>query len=78
MAKSLSVDPLQFAYRKNRSVEDAVSFAVNSVYKHLDAHKSYARMIFIDYSSAFNSMVPTKLFHKLKCLGLDDGIVNGF
>lgn len=70
----VSVDPLQFAYRKNRSVEDAISLALNSVYKHLDVHKSYARMLFIDYSSAFNSMVPTKLSHKLKCLGLDDAI----
>uniref|UniRef100_A0AAV2L2L3 Reverse transcriptase domain-containing protein n=1 Tax=Knipowitschia caucasica TaxID=637954 RepID=A0AAV2L2L3_KNICA len=28
----VSVDPLQFAYRQNRSVEDAISFALNSVY----------------------------------------------
>lgn len=56
---------MQFAYRQNRSVEDAISFALNSVYKHLDKGKSYARMLFIDYSSAFNSMVPLKLVHKL-------------
>jgi len=31
-------------------------------------------MLFIDYSSAFNSMVPTKLVQKLLCLGLDDAI----
>ena len=31
-------------------------------------------MLFIDYSSAFNSMVPTKIIHKLICLGLDDAI----
>lgn len=61
----LSVDPLQFAYKQNRSVEDAISIALNSVFKNLDKGKSYARMLFIDYSSAFNSMVSLKLIHKL-------------
>lgn len=71
---STSIDPLQFAYRQNRSVEDAISYALSFVYKHLDKAKSYARMLFIDYSSAFNSMVPTKLILKLRTLGLDEAI----
>ena len=47
-----TTDPYQFAYRENRSVDDAVCLALNSVYKHLDKRNTYARMLFIDYSSA--------------------------
>lgn len=53
----VSIDPLQFAYRQNRSVEDAIAFALNSVYKHLDKGQSQARMLFLDNSSAFNSLI---------------------
>lgn len=31
-------------------------------------------MLFIDYSSAFNSLVPARLVQKLKSLGLGDAI----
>ena len=31
-----TTDPYQFAYRENRSVDEAVCLALNSVYKHLD------------------------------------------
>lgn len=37
----VSLDPLRFTYRKNRSVEDAISLALNSVYEHLDEGKVY-------------------------------------
>ncbi|CDQ71268.1 unnamed protein product [Oncorhynchus mykiss] len=33
-------------------------------------------MLFIDYSSAFNSIVPSKLFIKLETLGLDPALCN--
>ncbi len=62
----VSVDPLQFAYRKNRSVEDAVSFALNSVYEHLDNGKASVRMLFIDYSSAFYTIIPSNLIQVSK------------
>jgi hypothetical protein len=32
---------------------------------------TYVRMLFIDYSSAFNTIVPFKLIIKLKTLGLE-------
>ena len=65
-----TTDPYQFAYRENRSVDDAVCLALNSVYKHLDKRNTYARMLFIDYSSAFNTIIPSKLYMKLTDLGL--------
>ena len=32
---------------------------------------SYARIVFVDYSSAFNTVVPEKLFHKLQSLSVE-------
>jgi gmma-aminobutyric acid receptor subunit gamma/cGMP-dependent protein kinase 2 len=36
----------------------------------------YVRMLFIDYSSAFNTIVPSKLVIKLETLGLDPALCN--
>jgi len=53
-----SMDPLQFAYRSNRSTDDAVSQVLHSSLSHLDSCKGgYVRMLFINYSSAFNTIV---------------------
>ena len=60
------LDPYQFAYRANRSVENAVSITLHNVLNHLDSPNSYVRMLFIDYSSAFNTILPCKLYFKLK------------
>ena len=62
---SNSLDPFQFAYRENRSVEDAVSLTLHELLQHLDTPRSYALVLFVDYSSAFNTIVPQKLFNKL-------------
>ncbi|XP_070180310.1 muscarinic acetylcholine receptor DM1-like [Littorina saxatilis] len=62
-------DPLQFAYQANRSVDDAVAMGLHFVSQHLENPRTYARMLFIDYSSAFNTIIPHKLLHKL--IGLD-------
>ena len=48
-------DPYQFAYRKNRSVEDAVSLNIHEILDHLEKPNSYVRVLFLDYSSAFNN-----------------------
>ena len=55
------LDPLQFTYRPNRSTDDAVSIALHTALSHLDKRNTYVRMLFIDCSSAFISIVPTKL-----------------
>ena len=56
-----TLDPLQFAYRPNRSTDDAISIALHTALSHLDKRNTYVRMLFIDYSSAFNTIVPSKL-----------------
>jgi len=55
-----SMDPLQFASRPNRSTDNVVSQVIDS----------YVRMLFIDFSSAFNTIVPTRLADKQIELGL--------
>ena len=79
-----TLDPLQFAYCPNRSTDDAISIALHSALSHLDKRNTYVRMLFIDYSSAFNTIVPSKLITKLRNLGLkhlplqlDPGLTDG-
>ena len=59
------MDPLQFAYRKNRGVDDAKIFILDKLYKHLDISGNHARILFADFSSAFNTMQPHILADKL-------------
>ncbi len=70
-----TLDPLQFAYRPNRSTDDAISQVLHSSLTHIDSKNgNYVRLLFIDYSSAFNTIVPTKLAVKLSDLGLDTSL----
>ena len=71
-----TLDPLQFAYRTNRSTEDAISIALHTALSHLDKRNTYVRMLFIDYSSELNTIVPTKLITKLNTLGLNTSLSN--
>ena len=64
------LDTLQFAYRSNRSTDDAISLALHKSLEHLDNKDTYVRLLFIDYSSAFNTIIPSKLTSKLRDLGL--------
>ncbi len=47
-----SLDPLQFAYRSNRSTDDAIAFTLHTALSHLENKNTYVRMLFVDYSSA--------------------------
>ena len=53
-----TLDPLQFPYCPNRSTDDAISIALHTALSHLDKRNTYVRMLFIDYSSALNTIVP--------------------
>ena len=64
------LDPYQFAYRANRSTEDAIATALHSTLTHLEKRNSYVRLLFVDFSSAFNTILPDKLVQKLCQLGL--------
>ncbi len=70
-----TLDPLQFAYRPNRSADDAISQILHSSLTHINSKSgNYVRLLFIDYSSAFNTIVPTKLAVKLSDLGLNTSL----
>ncbi len=66
-----SLDPLKFAYRRNRSTDDAIAFTLHTALSHLENKNTYVRMLFVDYSSAFNTIVPATLVEKLQTLGLN-------
>ncbi len=69
----VTLDHLQFAYRPNRST--AISHILHSSLTHIDSSNgNYARLLFIDYSSAFNTIVPIKLASKLTDLGLNSSL----
>eukprot|EP00061_Rhincodon_typus_P013923 g40605.t1 len=58
-------EPLQFAYRHNRSTQDAISLALHSSPEHLDNKDTYVRLLFVDYGSAFNTTIPSTKLHDL-------------
>ncbi len=64
------LDPLQFAYRANRSVDDAVNMGLHYILQHLDKPGTYARILFVDFSSAFNTIIPDTLQKKLTQLSV--------
>ena len=71
-----TLDPLQFAYRPNRSTDDAIAIALHTALSHLDRRNTYVRMLFIDYSAAFNTIVPAKLIINLGALDLNPALCN--
>ncbi len=71
-----TLDPLQFAYRPNRSTDDTISSTLHLALTHLENKDSYVRMLFIDFSSAFNTIIPQQLINKLNLLGLNNSLCN--
>ncbi len=57
--------------RVNRSTDDAVSIALYTALTHLEQPNRYVRIVFIDFGSAFNTVIPHKLVCKLSDLGID-------
>ena len=55
-------------HRENRSVDDVVSLGLFCVLQHLDSPETYASNPFVDYTSAFNTSVPSKLLKQCKAM----------
>ncbi|KAK3548896.1 hypothetical protein QTP70_021243, partial [Hemibagrus guttatus] len=62
--------PLSHPYKSNRSTVDAVATALHAALSHLEQQGSYVRLLFVDFSSVFNTILPYKLMDKLGDLGL--------
>ncbi len=68
------LEPLQFAYRENRSVDDAVNMGLHFILQHLDRPGTYVRFLFVDISSAFNTIIPDTFQNKLTPLSIPTSI----
>ena len=51
------MDNVQFTYLTNRHTEDGINTLIYSVFHHHDKRDTYARLLFIGYSSAFNTIL---------------------
>ncbi|KAM9364734.1 uncharacterized protein KZ484_010903 [Pholidichthys leucotaenia] len=58
-------DAAQFSYRANWSTDDTITTTLHSGLRHLENTKSYVRMLFVEYSSAFNAIITDILINKL-------------
>lgn len=65
-----TLDPMQYAYRSNGSTSNTIAATLHYSLSHLEDKDSYIRMLFVDHSSAFNTVIPHKLTHKMATLGL--------
>ena len=66
---------MQFAYREKRGVEDAILIFLDNVYKHLEMSQKYCRILFIDFSSAFNTIQPHLIITKLHEMNINKNII---
>jgi hypothetical protein len=70
-------DSTQYAYQSHRSTEDALAYLMDVLTNHLDKNaKNHARCLFIDYSSAFNTISPTTLINQLLSTSLNPSLIN--
>ena len=75
---NLSLDPYQFAYRQGRGTDDAINSITHFTVKHLECPKAYARILFIDFSSAFNTLQPHLLISKLKQMSVNPFLIKWY
>ncbi|KAK3557191.1 hypothetical protein QTP70_024680 [Hemibagrus guttatus] len=59
-----AVDPLQFVYHPNRSTDNAIAMTLQLALTQ-DRKDPYIRMLFIDISSTFKTIIPQHLIEKL-------------
>ena len=61
------LDPMQFAYQSGRSCEDAILVLLDKIYSHLERakYRNSVRLLYFDFSSAFNTIQPHVLVTKL-------------
>ena len=59
------LDPNQFAYKTNRCTDDATLTLLHNTFTHLDKPNSFVRILFVDFSSAFNTIQPHLMAQKL-------------
>lgn len=73
---SSALDPLQFAYQAQLSVDDAVIYLLQRAHSHLDSVKGSVRIMFFDFSSAFHTIQPFLMSDKLLGMGVSSATVS--
>lgn len=68
-------DPLQFAYCQSKCVQDAVLTLVHDASKYLDNNNSQVRLLFVDFSSAFNTIQIHILLRKLLYMNVNSNLI---
>ena len=69
------MEPLQFAYRAKRSVDDAIAHVLHTIVEHLDKPGTCIRLMFFDFSSAFNTIQPHLLSDKLMNMNVCPSVI---
>ncbi|KAK7907687.1 hypothetical protein WMY93_016299 [Mugilogobius chulae] len=69
-------DPLQFAYHEKVGVEDAVLYLLHRALSYLAGGGCIVRLLFFNFSSAFNTIQPSLLQEKLNIMTVDPHLVN--
>ena len=64
------LDHMQFADRANWPVDDGVNMGLHYILQHLNN----PRILFVDFNSAFNTIIPDLLQHELTQLNVSDSI----
>ena len=62
-----NLDPLQFAYRSGRGVDDAKLFILNTLYRHLEGPLTHARPK--DFNSFFTNLLLRVFRHSISSAG---------
>ena len=65
------VDPLHFAYQPGIRVDDAIVFLLDRSLSQLEKPGSTVRIMFFDFSSAFNTIQPALLGDRLGLAGVN-------
>lgn len=73
-------DLLQFAYVEKRCVDDAVLSVTDYILCHVDkanrtGYKYFAKVLFVDFSSAFNTIQPHILMQKLNVMNVNSKLI---
>ena len=68
-------DTMQFAYCKRRNVQDAVLTVIHQVTEHLERPSSCVSILYVDFSSAFNTIQTHLLLSKLMTLNVNKHLI---
>ncbi len=72
------LDPYQFAYKRQRGTDDVINSLVHLVIKHLENPRAYAKLLFVDFSSAFNTLQPHILLKTMQRMNVNPFIIKWF